>query len=292
MASPASSASATEELSSVPAGASGRTPLRARWTGPTRLGLARFGVAGGVAAGAVLLFAGTASAHVTVQPQGDAAKGGSAVVNFKVPNERDDARTTQLEVDLPTDHPLASVMPEPVPGWKIDITTSKLAKPVELHGSQVTEAVSKVVWTADSGGGIPEGQFQMFPVSLSPLPTDTDQIAFKALQTYDNKDVVRWIEVQQPGAPEPENPAPVLKLTGASAADGKASGQSGSGQGGSGQGGAGTTAADLTKPGKVESVASSSGGTDTVARVLGVVGIVVGAAGVAYGVFVGRRRTT
>ncbi|MEW2548015.1 YcnI family protein [Streptomyces sp. NPDC047002] len=226
----------------------------------------------------MLLLAGPASAHVTVQPHGDAAKGGSAVVDFKVPNERDNATTTKLEVAFPSDHPLASVMPEPVPGWKIDVTTSKLAKPVELHGSKVTEAVSKVTWTAQ-GDGIPVGQFQLFPVSLSTLPSDADQVTFKALQTYSNKEVVRWIEPQQPGAPEPEDPAPVLKLTAASAADGAA------------QGGTGHAAAETSA--KNARAAGDSGGsdTDTVARVLGIVGIVVGAAGVAYGLFVGRRRT-
>ncbi|MGQ4514893.1 DUF1775 domain-containing protein [Streptomyces sp. DW26H14] len=248
--------------------------------------MARLAVGGAAAAGAVLLFAGTASAHVTVQPQGDAAKGGSAVVDFKVPNERDHATTTKLEVNFPTDHPLASVMPEPVPGWKIDVTTSKLAKPLEVHGSQVTEAVSKVTWTAQSGAGIPVGEFQQFPVSLSTLPTDTDQLSFKALQTYSNKEVVRWIETQQPGAPEPEDPAPVLKLT-AAAADGSAPG-SGGGPGAS------ATAA-TAKSGGTETASSassnSSNGTDDVARVLGIVGIVIGAAGVAYGLLVGRRRS-
>ncbi|WP_329456803.1 YcnI family copper-binding membrane protein [Streptomyces sp. NBC_01497] len=248
----------------------------------TRTGLARLGVAGSVAAGAVLLLAGTASAHVTVQPHGDAVKGGSAVVDFKVPNERDNATTTKIEVDFPTDHPLASVMPEPVPGWKIDITKSKLAKPVELYGSQVTEAVSKVTWTAESGAGIPVGQFQLFPVSLSTLPKDADQVTFKALQTYSNKEIVRWIETQAPGAPEPEDPAPVLKLTAASAAEGTAAGQGSA---------SGHPAAAASAKGSTAQAASAPGSSDTVARVLGIVGIVIGAAGVAYGLLVGRRRS-
>ena len=36
---------------------------------------------------------------------------------------------------------------------------------------------------------------------------------FKALQTYSNGDIVRWIDLQQPGQSEPEHPAPVLLLT-------------------------------------------------------------------------------
>jgi periplasmic copper chaperone A len=58
---------------------------------------------------------------------------------------------------------------------------------------------------------IKPGQFQEFPVSAGPLPA-TDKLVFKALQTYSDGNVVRWIE--EPGADgkEPEHPAPVLKL--------------------------------------------------------------------------------
>jgi len=106
-----------------------------------------------------------------VQPEGAAAKGGYAVVDFKVPNERDDASTTKLEVTFPTDHPLASAMPEPMDGWNIEVTKSKLAKPLEVHGKKISEAVSKITWTAD-GKGIEPGYFEKFPVSVGALPED------------------------------------------------------------------------------------------------------------------------
>lgn len=171
------------------------------------MNVSRIAVATGIAASSVLLLSGTAFAHVSVQPQGAAAKGGYATVNFKVPNERDNASTVKLEVSLPADHPMASAMPQPVPGWKAVVTKAKLAKPLEVHGKQITEAPSKITWTAD-GGKIAPGEFQQFPVSLGRLPEDTDQLVFKALQTYDNKEVVRWIEEAKEGAPEPESPRP------------------------------------------------------------------------------------
>ncbi|MFE1909876.1 YcnI family copper-binding membrane protein [Streptomyces anandii] len=239
----------------------------------------RLAAAGALAGSAVLALSAPAFAHVTVQPESTPAKGGYVVVDFKVPNERDDASTTKVEVNFPTDHPLASVMPEKIDGWKIDVTKSKLAKPIEMHGEKISEAVTKVTWTAD-GKGIEPGYFQKFPVSVGALPEDADQLVFKALQTYSDKEVVRWIEVQAKGQAEPENPAPVLEL--AAAKDGDAHGTA-----------AGT--ADDAKPAAQTAAASASGskgGSDTTARVLGVVGIVVGAAGVAYGVFAGRRRTT
>ncbi|MFJ4580852.1 YcnI family copper-binding membrane protein [Streptomyces echinatus] len=234
-----------------------------------------------VAGSAVLALSAPAFAHVSVQPEGTAAKGGYAVVDFKVPNERDDASTTKIEVNLPADHPLASVMPQPIPGWKIAVTKSKLAKPLTMHGEKIDEAVTKVTWTAD-GKGIEPGYFQKFPLSLGALPEDADQLVFKAIQTYSNKEVVRWIEVPQEGQDEPENPAPVLELSAATDDH---------------HGSASAAGADdkTDKTGKTEKTAAaedSDSGTDTTARVLGVAGIVIGVAGVAYGIFAGRRRTT
>ncbi|MFF1377691.1 YcnI family protein [Streptomyces sp. NPDC058308] len=237
--------------------------------------LSRIAAVGTVAASAVLILSAPAFAHVSVSPEGEAAKGGYATVNFKVPNEMDDASTNKLEVSFPTDHPLASVMTQPIPGWSVKVTKSKLDKPLEIHGEKIDEAVTKVTWTAD-GKGIQPGTFQKFPVSMGQLPEDADQLVFKAVQTYDNKDVVRWIEPQQKGQEEPEHPAPALTLTAAS----------------EGHGAAGDTASD-DKHAKTESASSdSSDSSDTTARVLGIAGIVVGAAGVAFGVLATRRRVT
>ncbi|GGL99178.1 membrane protein [Streptomyces fumigatiscleroticus] len=241
----------------------------------------RLAAAGAVAGTAVLVLSAPAFAHVSVQPEGTAAKGGYAVVDFKVPNERDNASTTKLEVTFPTDHPLASVMPEPVQGWDIEVTKSTLDKPVELHGEKITEAVTKVTWTAD-GKGVQPGYFQKFPVSVGALPEDADELVFKAVQTYSDKEVVRWIEIQQEGQEEPENPAPVLQLSDAEDdSHGTSAGDT------DGADDAEKAAADTT----ASSGDSSSDGTDTTARVLGIAGIVVGAAGVAYGVLAGRRRS-
>ncbi|QQC90278.1 YcnI family protein [Streptomyces alfalfae] len=240
--------------------------------------MSRIAAAGAVAASAVLVLSAPAFAHVSVSPEGAAAKGGYATVNFKVPNEMDDASTNKLEVSFPADHPLASVMTQPVAGWTAKVTKSKLDKPLEIHGEKIDEAVTKVTWTADGKGGIEPGTFQKFPVSMGQLPEDADELVFKAVQTYDNKEVVRWIEPQQKGQEEPEHPAPVLPLTAASDDH---------------HGGAADDTEADAEDGKNENAAAdaeSSDSSDTTARVLGIVGIVVGAAGVAFGVLAGRHR--
>lgn len=243
----------------------------------------RLAAAGALAGTAVLALSAPAFAHVSVQPEGTAAKGGYAVVDFKVPNERDNASTTKLEVSFPTDHPLASAMPEPMPGWKIEVTKSKLDKPIEMHGEKISEAVSKITWTAD-GKGVEPGYFEKFPVSIGQLPEDADELVFKAIQTYSNKEVVRWIEVPQEGQEEPEHPAPVLTL---SAAQDDHHGSSSSSDSSDKAADSDDTEAAAAKTEAAEPADTS----DTTARVLGIVGIVVGALGVAYGVLAGRRRT-
>ncbi|MFI9360014.1 YcnI family protein [Kitasatospora sp. NPDC053057] len=228
-------------------------------------------------AASVVALAGPAFAHVTVNP-GSAAQGGYATVNFQVPDESDTASTVKLEVNLPLDHPLASVRTLPMPGWTSTVEKSKLDKPIKVHGSDVNEAVSKITWTADAGTKIAPGQFQEFRLSLGPLPTDADSMVFKALQTYDNGDVVRWIDEAQAGQPEPAHPAPTLKLTKAASGDGH-----------------GVTASASPAAHGDSSDHAAAGDTkssDNTARTLGVVGIVVGVIGTAVGVLGLRRKNS
>lgn len=237
----------------------------------------RVAASAALAAATVLMCAGTAAAHVSVDPE-QAEQGGYSTVTFKVPNERDDSSTVELEVNLPAGQPLTSVMPQPVPGWDIEVTTSKLDKPIDNHGTKIDEAVTKITW---SGGEIEPGRFQQFPVSMGKLPEDADRMVFKTLQTYDSGEVVRWIEVPKEGAAEPEHPAPVLQLA---AADGE-------GHGADAKSGD-TPQAEAADTGTETEAATDTAGTDTTARVLGVIGIAVGVAGVAFGVLAGRRRAS
>jgi uncharacterized protein len=162
----------------------------------------------------VVLGAAAAGAHVEVVPD-RAPKGESAILSFSVPNEEDTADTVGLEVTLPTKSPIASVSTKPMPGWTVSVEKTKLSKPVTTDDGQVTEAVSKITWTA-TDGGLKPGEFDLFTISAGPLPTNTNQLTFKAIQTYSDGTTVNWIEATVKGAPEPEHPAPVLTLTKAS----------------------------------------------------------------------------
>jgi periplasmic copper chaperone A len=220
-------------------------------------GLLTVALATGVA---VIGFAGVAQAHVTVDPD-QATQGGYTRVAFRVPTESDTASTTKLDVFLPTDQPVASVSTMPVPGWTVQVTTSKLATPLtDDDGNKVTEAVSQITWTASADGAVKPGQFQEFPVSLGPLPK-TGQLVFKVLQTYSDGTVVRWIDPVVAGQAEPEHPAPVLSLAAAGA-----------------EGGAATPSGPAPVAG-----ARAGSSSDAVPVTFGVIGAVLGLAGLVLG---------
>lgn len=164
----------------------------------------------GLAAGTALVIPATSAlAHVTVNPR-EATAGGYSKLAFRVPNERDDAGTTKLEINLPPEHPFASVSVRPTNGWTYTLEKTKLDTPISAHGHEISEAPSKITWT---GGTIKPGEFEEFEISLGPLPEDVEFLTFKALQTYSSGEVVRWIEVPGPDGGEVDRPAPILKLT-------------------------------------------------------------------------------
>jgi len=224
---------------------------RARWYSRA---LSRTAIVGVLATAGIALVAIPALAHITITP-GSAQAGSGAVLTFHVPNEEAKADTVKVDVQIPADHPIAQLLVKPVPGWTISVKTITLAKPLVTDDGSFNQAVSEVIW---AGGQIAPGQFQDFSVSADPLPQGIAQMTFKAIQTYSNGDVVRWIDVQQPGQPEPDHPAPVLTLT------------------------SGTAAAPAAGT-------SGSGGSDGTARGIAVVGVVIGLLGLALGVFSWRR---
>ncbi|MEU4158962.1 YcnI family protein [Actinoplanes sp. NPDC026670] len=229
--------------------------------------LRRVATISAVAAVFVLGVAGPAAAHVTVNP-GTATQGGYTKVSFRVPNESDSESTTKLEVNLPVESPIGSVSVKPVPGWTAVAEKSKLATPVKVHESEITEAVTKITWTAAAGSEIKPGTFQEFDVSLGPLP-EVDQLIFKALQTYSDGTVVRWIDEPATDGTEPESPAPVLKLAAAGAAPSAAA------------------PAPAT-----EAVAAEEGDTGDSGAAWGIAGLVAGLAGLILGLLAYRKAAT
>ncbi|WP_251857734.1 YcnI family protein [Herbiconiux sp. L3-i23] len=209
-----------------------------------------------------------ANAHVTVSPS-EAAAGSYALLTFRVPNESDTAGTVSVAVDLPTDTPFASVSVEPVPGWSAVVERSTLDEPVDQNGTEVTEAATRVVWTADAGVQVAPGQFQRFALSVGPVP-EAETIVLPATQTYSDGEVVEWNATDE-GA---DYPAPVIAVTAASADDSHSHGGH-----------------DEAESASADDAAASS--DDGLARGLAITGLVLGAIGAVLGAYAafGRRRS-
>ncbi|MEU1392555.1 MULTISPECIES: YcnI family protein [unclassified Nonomuraea] len=232
-----------------------------------------------VLAAATALTAGLALpalAHVSITP-GTAEQGGFTKVAFRVPNERDNASTTKVQVSFPTDHPLAFVSVKPVPGWDVKVTEGKLPKPVKTEYGDVEEAVTTVVW---SGGKINPGEFQEFEVSMGQLPKDVDSLTFPTKQTYSGGEVVDWADAPKSDGTEAEHPVPTLKLVPASGDDEHSAASPP----------ASAAPAAATGPSVAPVAASSASSSDGTARLLGGAGLVVGVIGVVVGALGLRRR--
>ncbi|MFD3445004.1 YcnI family protein [Microbacteriaceae bacterium 4G12] len=212
-----------------------------------------------------------ASAHVTVDP-GSAEPGSYTVLTVKVPNESATAATNRVELRLPTDTPFSSVRYVPVPGWSAELVTTTLPEPVTVGESEIAEAVTSVVWTAQAGSEIGQGQLQQFDLSVGPVP-DTGSITLPAVQSYTDGEVVEWTET----AADAEHPAPVLYITDAPA-DAHA--------GHDADADADTDAATVTASDDdaASSAASRQQPVDVLARVFSILGLVVGIVGVALAV--------
>lgn len=166
--------------------------------------------------------AGSASAHVTVQPKALPADSYTRIA-VRVPNESDKAATTKVEVSFPEG--IYSTSYEPVPGWKTTIKQRKLDQPVEAGHGSVDSETDVVTFTA-TGPGIKPGEFQDFGLSIRTPDKAGEELKFPAVQTYDDGEVVRWI-----GAADSEHPAATATLEAAAqgAADDADKGDDGSG---------------------------------------------------------------
>jgi uncharacterized protein YcnI len=221
----------------------------------------------------VLLLPAAASAHVTVLPA-TAPSGGFVQMALSVPTERSDKGTVKVDVQLPPG--VISASYEPVPGWSVKLTKEKLATPIKTEdGFSVDEQVSRITWTGKGPQGvIPPNAYQNFGLTLK-LPTGKpgQKLQFKALQTYQGGEIVRWI-----GPESSDEPAPSITLTAPVSGGGHgvpdAAAESGTAAGSGASAGSGQTAAATTSQDD-----GSSNGLAIAALVVGALGLVAGIAG-------------
>lgn len=201
-----------------------------------------------MSAGLIGAWATAASAHVTIEPPSAEQGAGDVTLTFRAPNEDPTANMTELDIQFPSDHPIAVVDPLTTAGWTVTTKTTHLSTPIKTDDGEFSDVVSEITWT---GGKIPATQYGEFKVLAMGLPSDATSLTFKAVQIYDNGTTVSWIDT----AANAEHPAPVLELTPAP----------------TDSGGSSTTAAAPTAGGS-----SDSKGLAVAALIVGAVGLVVG----------------
>lgn len=145
--------------------------------------LARLGVIA-VATLLLALLAAPALAHVTVNADNPRA-GAFAVYTVRVPNESETGSTTVVEVQMPEGFQASRYQPKP--GWAISLEDGLLT--IEADGSQIDP-----------------GEFDEFRFQAR-NPEEPTELAFPAIQTYDDGEVVEWI-----GEADSDTPASVVEI--------------------------------------------------------------------------------
>jgi uncharacterized protein YcnI len=228
----------------------------------------------GVAAAIVLGTAASASAHIEATAT-DTAADSYTTVTFSVPHGCDGSPTTSLEFHIPSS--IIEVTPTVNPNWTITKATEPYSSPSSAADGEnpedAGERVTGVTYTATTP--LPADERDTFQLSFS-LPDGKPGtiVAIPVTQTCEQGST-EWDQIQKAGQDEPARPAPAITLTaaipGADADDDNA------------QAHASASAAPAAT--------AATAGTDVVARVLGLAGLVVGAFGVISAVLVARRRT-
>ena len=171
------------------------------------------GTAATATAGLMALGAGAAQAHVSVSPA-STTESGYSQLTFSVPNESETAGTNKLEVALPSDTPFTSVRVKPLEGWTAEVVNGELPEPVTTEdGATLTEGPVSVVWTAEDGSEISQGEYQTFSISVGKLPEAGTVVSLPATQHYTDGMVREWNESSVEGEEEPKSPAPAFTTT-------------------------------------------------------------------------------
>ncbi len=140
---------------------------------------------------AALAVAGPASAHIDTDPPSVQA-GATNTVGFIVKHGCDGSPTVKVEIEMP------------------DGSTG--IKGVNEAGFTTSVAGQVVTFV---GGSLADDTEQAFKVTFT-APTTTGDLPVKLIQTC-TVGSLEWISLQESGQPEPEHPAPILKVTPAGA---------------------------------------------------------------------------
>jgi periplasmic copper chaperone A len=175
----------------------------ARWRALSAAAVVAIGVTLGVAA--------PAAADVTVVPA-QYVQGDSAEMSFRVTNDSPTALLTSAEFRIPEQFSIAEVIPMSVEGWAPSQTMRTVAEPVTgLHGTQTTEVVATLTWTAVPGAELKPGGSVQFDISMFVLPR-VATLAIPVVLKFADGSVVNHTGLPGAAATDGVRPAPVATL--------------------------------------------------------------------------------
>lgn len=173
----------------------------------------------GTAAFGVVLFAhaGPASAHVSIA-ESEAEAGAYSVLTFAFGHGCEGSPTSEIRIQIPESTP--TVSPTISANWEVAKVMEKLDAPIEAgHGTELTERVSEVVYTAKTP--LDDGYRDAFELSLQ-IPEDAagDTLYFPTVQTCSEGETA-WIEIPEDGQDpdDLEAPAPQIAIIAADESD-------------------------------------------------------------------------
>ena len=125
---------------------------------------------------AALALAPSAFAHAELFPN-EIPSGDGYLLSLAVPNEKDNASTTQIQITMPADFDLEHVAP--VPGWTSSVAGQHMENGEMGGGNSIT-------WKGKLTGT------QLAVLPFSGVPKKAQAYAFKVRQTYSDGSVVEW----------------------------------------------------------------------------------------------------
>jgi periplasmic copper chaperone A len=161
-----------------------------------------------VAACALSTMATVSFSHITLQDSVASAGSGYRAV-LRVGHGCAGSATTGITVTIPAG--FNGAQPLVKPGWATAVRTGPLAVPYKMHGTQFTEGVLEISWTAKTAAdALPDAFYDEF-VLRGTTPTAPGPLWFKVVQTCE-KGTTAWVEVPAKGTHAHELKAPAALL--------------------------------------------------------------------------------
>ena len=148
-----------------------------------------------------------AFAHVGLEPS-QAVADTTIALGFRIGHGCGTSPTTAVKVRIPAG--VTAVRPQPKPGWTLSLVTAPgTVAPGAAADQAPAPVVTEVHWT---GGKLANEFYDTFFLRMRVPNTPNATVYFPVVQECETG-AHRWIDVPQPGQPEPAEPTPGLRLT-------------------------------------------------------------------------------